>query len=72
MLHNGDIWVVATNHNPCVIVDVWYMGGEGERGISCTQKKKHPPKPMCLSFKRKPPSNYQNPFFFILQAQEKT
>ncbi|KAJ3035181.1 hypothetical protein HK097_004267, partial [Rhizophlyctis rosea] len=31
MLHSGDIWVVATNYNPCVIVDIWHMGGEGSR-----------------------------------------
>ncbi|KNC97404.1 uncharacterized protein SPPG_07330 [Spizellomyces punctatus DAOM BR117] len=26
MLENGEIWVMATNFNPCVVVDIWKLG----------------------------------------------
>lgn len=29
MLDNGEVWVIATNFNPCIVVDIWKLSEAG-------------------------------------------
>ncbi|RKO92537.1 hypothetical protein BDK51DRAFT_29905, partial [Blyttiomyces helicus] len=35
MLESGEVWVVATNFNPCLIVDIWRLSGATQEDCSC-------------------------------------
>ncbi|KAJ3410783.1 hypothetical protein HDV05_003248 [Chytridiales sp. JEL 0842] len=35
LLNNNEIWVVATNVNPCVVIDIWTLTNAAKEDISC-------------------------------------
>jgi hypothetical protein len=34
LLENGEIWVIGTSYNPCIVVDIWIMNSISEN-VNC-------------------------------------